>query len=247
MTIWGLLERAVASLPEPFGRQDALRWFAERHPEIPEGSIGAHLQGATSNVPAKSRGTFWNRTPLVTRVGRGQYVRYQRAASYSGDDSQLLGAQLPAAHGVAAEAPIEHVRSVESSREDARDFDIALVGCGRAKRPSLTRAADLYLSPGFRKRRTIAEAAGHLVVHPVGRARPRRAGHGVAGCSSAVRDDGDRTYGCEGSGAGARTSRAAATDVEPVAATRPGGCWVGVCYLTTTVPTMPISSCSMQM
>ena len=42
----------------------------------------------------------------------------------------------------------------------ARDFDIVLVGCARAQRLSPTRAADLYVSPGFRRRRAIAEAAG---------------------------------------------------------------------------------------
>lgn len=41
-----------------------------------------------------------------------------------------------------------------------RGFDFVLVGCGRAKQLSPDRADELYVSPGFRKRRAIAEAAG---------------------------------------------------------------------------------------
>ena len=93
----------------------------------------AHLQVATSNAQIQSRGAFAHRIPLVTGVGRGEYVRYQGSPDDSGDGIVAVG---------------------------ARDFDIVLVGCARAQRLAPTRAADLYVSPGFRKRRAIAEAAG---------------------------------------------------------------------------------------
>lgn len=127
--IWELLGEAVAELPEPFSRQDVLAWFAAHHPDAVPASISAHLQFATSNAPISSRGAFAHRTPLVTGVGRGEYVRYQHSPDDPADDI-------------------------------ARDFDIVLVGCARAQRLSPTRAADLYVSPGFRRRRAIAEAAG---------------------------------------------------------------------------------------
>lgn len=75
MTIWDLLDEATQTLKQPFTRADVLGWFAQRHPEIHPPSISAHLQSATSNAPEDSKHAgLRGRRPLVTRVGRGQYV-----------------------------------------------------------------------------------------------------------------------------------------------------------------------------
>ena len=84
LTAWELLAEAVAALPQPFGRQDVLRWFAANHPEVNPSTASAHLQFATSNAPLESRGVFASRTPLVTRVGRGEYVAYRPGADALG-------------------------------------------------------------------------------------------------------------------------------------------------------------------
>ena len=132
-------------MPEPFGRQDVLRWFAANHPEVNPSTASAHLQFATSNAPLESRGVFASRTPLVTRVGRGEYVAYRPGADALGSPVVAEPVTMP------PRAP-RHAASGE--------FDIVLVSCGRAKQAGPSRAADLYTSDGFRKRRAIAEDAG---------------------------------------------------------------------------------------
>ncbi|WP_422396025.1 DUF7669 domain-containing protein [Raineyella fluvialis] len=78
-----MLAEAVESLPEPFSRQDVLRWFATHHPETNPNSVSTHLQLATADTSIETRGAFARRTPLVTRVGRGEYIRYGGAGSES--------------------------------------------------------------------------------------------------------------------------------------------------------------------
>ncbi|MGD8214018.1 endonuclease III domain-containing protein [Aestuariimicrobium sp. Y1814] len=159
LTVWDMMARAAAELREPFSRQDVLAWFARRYPEVPQGTVSAQLQFATSNAPEESRGYFASRTPLVTRIGRGRYVRYRGDPATDSQPSSVgdIDEQDP------APSPLP------SSREGAtpmapglRDdqFDIVLVSCGRAKRPTPSRAADLYTSWGFAHRRTLAEALG---------------------------------------------------------------------------------------
>jgi hypothetical protein len=76
-TIWELLAECVRSLSEPFRASEVIGWFRRHHPEVNEGSIRAHIQGATSNVSQESRGAFASRTPLLTRLDHGLYGRYQ--------------------------------------------------------------------------------------------------------------------------------------------------------------------------
>ena len=144
MTVWERLAEAVTALPEPFGRQDVLRWFAAHHPEVNRETVSAHLQVATSNAPVASRGAFAGRTPLVTRTGRAQYVAYRP------NTEAVRVSKVTEPEDVTGGAPTSA----------PRDFDVVLVSCGRAKRSGPSRAADLYTSDGFRKRRAIAEDAG---------------------------------------------------------------------------------------
>jgi len=77
VTTWELLDEATRSLAQPFTRADVLAWFAKHHPEIHPPSVSAHLQSATSNAPEESKHAgLRGRQPLVSRIGRGQYVRY---------------------------------------------------------------------------------------------------------------------------------------------------------------------------
>ncbi|MDQ3222632.1 MAG: hypothetical protein M3Q75_04045 [Gemmatimonadota bacterium] len=145
MTIWERMAECVAALPEPFGRQDVLRWFTIHHPEVNTVSVSTHLQFATSNASPESRGAFSNRTPLVTRVGRGEYVRFRA----SGDEPFPAVVVVEPVHTPPADQLVTIPESV----------DIALVGCGRTKRSAPSPAADLYTSSGFRKRRAVAEDA----------------------------------------------------------------------------------------
>lgn len=75
-----MLTEAVTALPEPFTRQQVISWFSRHYPDVNPASIGTHLQGATSNASPASRGTLARRTPLVTRIDHGTYIRYVGAA-----------------------------------------------------------------------------------------------------------------------------------------------------------------------
>ena len=63
-------------LSEPFRASEIVGWFRRHHPEVKEQSLRAHIQGATSNASAESRGVFRNRQPLVTRIEHGLYRRF---------------------------------------------------------------------------------------------------------------------------------------------------------------------------
>lgn len=77
-TIWGRLEECVQHLSEPFRGSEIAGWFRRHYPDVDEGSLRTHIQGATSNVSAESRGGFARRRPLITRIDRGLYTRYDR-------------------------------------------------------------------------------------------------------------------------------------------------------------------------
>lgn len=74
-TIWERLEECVQYLAEPFRASEIVGWFRHHYPDVKEQSVRAHIQGATSNASAASRGMFANREPLITRVGHGLYRR----------------------------------------------------------------------------------------------------------------------------------------------------------------------------
>lgn len=75
-TIWDRLQECVGQLSEPFQASEIVDWFRRHYPDVKERSIRSHIQGATSNASVESRGTFANRPPLITRISRGQYRRY---------------------------------------------------------------------------------------------------------------------------------------------------------------------------
>jgi hypothetical protein len=60
-TIWDRLEECVQYLSEPFRASEIVGWFRRHYPDVNEQSLRAHIQGATSNASAESRGIFANR------------------------------------------------------------------------------------------------------------------------------------------------------------------------------------------
>lgn len=77
-TIWSKLDECVQVLSEPFRAAEIISWFRRHHPDVKEESLRAHIQGATANVSAKSRGGFARRAPLITRIGHGLYKRAEQ-------------------------------------------------------------------------------------------------------------------------------------------------------------------------
>jgi hypothetical protein len=88
-TIWELVADGAAALPEPFSRAALLNWVGARRPEVGVSSIAAHIQFATANATHTGHNPFADRSPLLRRVGRGQYVRYREA-----DDDPVHGAAV---------------------------------------------------------------------------------------------------------------------------------------------------------
>src|SRR3954454_21266128 len=76
-TIWELLDEASSSLPEPFSRAALINWISARRPDVGVSSIAAHIQFATDNASHPEGAPFAGRTPLLHRVERGKYRRYQ--------------------------------------------------------------------------------------------------------------------------------------------------------------------------
>ena len=75
-TIWDRLEECVQYLTEPFRASEIVGWFRVHYQDVKEQSLRAHIQVATSNASAESRGRFANRQPLITRISPGLYRRF---------------------------------------------------------------------------------------------------------------------------------------------------------------------------
>jgi hypothetical protein len=122
-TIWELVAEGAASLPEPFSRAALINWVSARRPEVGVSSIAAHIQFATANAAHTGHNPFADREPLLTRVGRGQYLRYR---AVDGGDSRG--------------------GAVHTGR-------VVLVGSSGATAEEPGSAAELFLSDGFARAR----------------------------------------------------------------------------------------------
>lgn len=152
MTIWEQLAECVDALAEPLSAPEILSWFRRHHPETKESSIRAHIQAATSNASDHSKApTFANRTPLLTRVGHGSYVRYAGA-----DDVRR---QVRRAQGITRDEPVV-VGHVMPSNGTGPGVDLVLVGCCKAKASTPRAAKDLFQGAGFRGGAALADASG---------------------------------------------------------------------------------------
>jgi hypothetical protein len=137
-TIWELVRQASEALPEPFSRSSLQAWVARHRPDVESSSVGVHIQYATVNA-ANARNPFANRTPLLERVGRGEYRRYRPEGA-------------PTATAAAASTP--------SSQSVPAAPGVVLVGCSSSKAPGPQPAADLFTGAAFQKARAHAERAG---------------------------------------------------------------------------------------
>jgi hypothetical protein len=122
-TIWELVAEGAATLPEPFSRAALINWVSARRPEVGVSSIAAHIQFATANAAHTGHNPFADREPLLTRVGRGQYLRYRAA-----DDGTAHGAVV-------------------------RSGGVVLVGSSGATADEPTAAGGLFRSDGFARAR----------------------------------------------------------------------------------------------
>jgi hypothetical protein len=147
MTIWEKLAECVQQLDEPFRRSEIVAWFRLHHPEVNESSLAVHIQGATAGVP--SRGGFGSRTPLIERLDRGLYRRFTAI-----EDTAEVAPRTP------APPPVPTTPQASMSPETPGRASVVLVGCVKSKRSVPCRAADLYVSSLFQRRRAYAERSG---------------------------------------------------------------------------------------
>jgi hypothetical protein len=134
-TIWELVADAARALPEPFSRAALINWVSARRPDVGVSSIAAHIQFATDNAAHTATGPFAGRAPLLHRVDRGRYRRYQ--------------SPLPQRW-----APAELPGGMTGGR-------VVLVGSSGAVADGVQPASRLFRSSGFARARAHAEASGH--------------------------------------------------------------------------------------
>lgn len=76
-TIWDRLQECVGELSQPFHASEIVGWFRGNYPDVREPSLRAYIQAATSNASVESRVAFASRRPLITRISKGVYRRYE--------------------------------------------------------------------------------------------------------------------------------------------------------------------------
>jgi hypothetical protein len=108
-TIWELVADGAASLPEPFSRAALINWVSARRPDVGISSIAGHIQFATANAAHTGHNPFADREPLLTRVGRGQYLRYRAVDSGAAHGAPVRSGRvvLVGSSGATATAPGE--------------------------------------------------------------------------------------------------------------------------------------------
>jgi hypothetical protein len=131
-TIWDLVRRASESLPEPFSRSALLAWVRRSRPDVEESSVATHIQYATANA-TNANNPFRGRTPLLERIGRGEYRRYRGTAKTTSDRPAIPPPRRPSTAGV------------------------VLVGCSRSKAPGARPARELFTGSAFTKARDLAQ------------------------------------------------------------------------------------------
>jgi hypothetical protein len=132
-TIWELVRQASESMPEPFSRAELLKWVARHRPDVEESSVGTHIQWSTANA-TNSTNPFSGRTPLLERIGRGEYRRY-RGSGWT-----------------ASTSPTPSVPTRQASAAD-----VVLVGCSSSKAPAARPAGELFTGAAFTKARDLAQ------------------------------------------------------------------------------------------
>lgn len=141
MTVWSMLEECVSQLDEPFRRSEIIGWFRRHHPEVNEATLGAHIQAATGNAANRAQNNpLGARPPLLRRIDHGLYLRIQPSSTSAPETAPIQAG---------GQAGLQQVPA-----------DLVLIGCVRTKRSVPARAAELFDSPLFERRRRYAEASG---------------------------------------------------------------------------------------
>jgi len=146
-----LLHQCAQELAEPFTRDDIVAWFQRHHPDVPETTLGMHIQGLAIGVPNRDIVyPYLSRCPpVLRRLPTGLYVR---------------AARTPLGGSVRAEAPPLSGRT-----------RVAIVGCPRSDDQEAGPARSLHPNELFVRRVRHVEALGvpwfvascrHGLVHP---------------------------------------------------------------------------------
>jgi hypothetical protein len=141
-TIWDRLDECTRHLAEPFRASEIVGWFRMHYPEVKEQSLRAHIQGATSNATPESRGLFVSRQPLVTRIDRGVYKRF---------DADL---------GVVGSKPEVRIADAPTQRSHIVDIDEAVGVYLRDRGPNARYTSFDYCFNHFQQHRTVVAAWG---------------------------------------------------------------------------------------
>jgi uncharacterized protein DUF6884 len=139
-----LLRQCAQELAEPFTRADIVAWFARHHPDVPETTVGMHIQGLAIGVPDRNIVfPYLSRCPpVLRRLGTGMYVRAARAPS----DGR---APAEASSEASAEAPTTPSRA-----------RVAIVGCPKSDDHGAGQARSLHPNELFVRRVRHVEALG---------------------------------------------------------------------------------------
>ena len=126
-------------------------------PEVNELSLRTHIQGATSNVSAASRGAFATRQPLITRVEHGVYVRARDTHAPVTSDRGPLS-EDPGVSTSAVALPTAQTQQITWAAKVPPD--LLLVTCVKMKQQKPAAAKDLYASTLFKRQLAYAQHAG---------------------------------------------------------------------------------------
>lgn len=141
-TIWDRLEECVQSLAEPFRASEVVGWFRRHYPDVKEQSLRAHIQGATSNASAESRGMFATRQPLITRIEHGVYRRFD---------------------GPAPKEPDRRPDRVRTQRSREVDIEVAVGRYMHDRQPGARYASFDYCFNHFQRHRNAVAAWGEPI------------------------------------------------------------------------------------
>lgn len=139
-TVYEMLVECAASLSGTFGRQEILSWFRRHYPDVPESTVGAHIQALTSNATNRERNhpCYGRDMPLFDRVSHGTY-RLHQPGSVSTDRPTLTR------HKSRTAAMTANLAGPESPRSEWNwegTIQAAVVGYLVSQGVAITRVAD---------------------------------------------------------------------------------------------------------
>lgn len=144
---WLVLKQAAEVLTArghtPFTRQELMAEVWTRYPDRLEGSLNPMIQGITSNLKGGSQGGLGK--DILRQVDRGKFILEGKTA----EPPAVKQMQL---------AP--HSERSLSRQSNKAGRTVVLVSCVKQKQEQPEAAAQLYVSPLFRKARQFAQTFG---------------------------------------------------------------------------------------